>query len=111
MLKSCNVMVSYLKLRRERWWILGEQSLVRSRIAPADSALSRLPFFVPEATGVVESLSLGKWRIQVTSGHLALNEVKIANAKWTGDKTLNAGDSLDLFSAPDAAPRPKPLTQ
>lgn len=74
----------------------------RLTFAPADSAPSRLPFFAPQATGVVESVGPGKWRISITSGRLALHEVAIANAKWTGDKTLNAGDSLDLSSASSA---------
>ena len=74
----------------------------RLTFAPADSAPSRLPFFTPQATGVVESVGPGKWRISITSGRLALHEVAIAHAKWTGDKTLNAGDSLDLASASTA---------
>jgi uncharacterized protein (DUF608 family) len=70
----------------------------RLMFKPADSAASRLPFFLPQATGVAEVVSPGKWRISLTSGQLALHEVEIAGAKWTGDKTLSTGDSLDLPS-------------
>jgi non-lysosomal glucosylceramidase len=64
----------------------------------ADSSYKRLPFFTPQATGVIESVAPGKWRITVTTGQLAIHELQIVNATWTGDKTLEAGDSLDLAS-------------
>jgi non-lysosomal glucosylceramidase len=63
-----------------------------------DSGPARLPFFIPQATGVVESRAAGVWRIKVTTGQLAIHEVRIAHAMWTGDRTLSAGDSLDLSS-------------
>jgi non-lysosomal glucosylceramidase len=65
---------------------------------PADSALSRLPFFTPQATGVVESVATGKWRIRVTTGQLAIHEVQIGHARWTGNLTLNPGNSMDVPS-------------
>jgi non-lysosomal glucosylceramidase len=64
----------------------------------ADSGPTRLPFFMPQATGVVESTVAGRWRINVTNGQLPIREVRIADARWTGDRTLVAGDVLDLSS-------------
>jgi len=87
-----------LAISGQQW----DATAMRLTFNPADSAPPRLPFFIPQATGVVESLAPGKWRIRVTSGQLALHDVQIANAKWTGDKTLNAGDSLDLSSTSTA---------
>ncbi|HEX4022675.1 MAG TPA: GH116 family glycosyl-hydrolase [Acidobacteriaceae bacterium] len=75
---------------------------------PVNSAPRQLPFFTPQATGVVESIAPGKWRIRVTSGQLALHEVQISNARWTGDRTLNTGNSLDISSAVVTAPIPTP---
>jgi uncharacterized protein (DUF608 family) len=68
------------------------------RFNPANSAPQRLPFFTPEASGVVESVVPGEWRLEVMTGQLALHEVQIGDARWTGNKTLNAGNSLDLSS-------------
>lgn len=65
---------------------------------PANSGPARLPFFIPQATGVVESMAAGGWRIRVTTGQLAIREVQVAKARWTGDRTLSAGDFLDLSS-------------
>jgi non-lysosomal glucosylceramidase len=70
----------------------------RLTFSPADSTLARLPFFTPQAVGVIESIALDKWRVEVTTGRLALHEVQIGDAKWTGNNTLNAGSSLDLSS-------------
>lgn len=71
----------------------------RLTFQPANSAPSRLPFFVPLAIGVLDSVSPGKWRITLTSGRLALREVGIASEKWTGDRTLGVGDSLELSAS------------
>jgi hypothetical protein len=40
----------------------------------------------------------GGWRIKVTTGQLPIREVRIADARWTGDRTLVVGDVLDLSS-------------
>ena len=65
---------------------------------PANSAPPRLPFFTPQASGVIEAAAPDKWRVKVTTGHLAIHEIQIANFRWKGDKTLSPGDSLDLSS-------------
>ena len=65
---------------------------------PANSGPARLPFFIPQATGVVESMAAGGWRIRVTTGQLAIREVQVAKARSAGDRTLSAGDFLDLSS-------------
>jgi uncharacterized protein (DUF608 family) len=70
----------------------------RLRFDPANSAPQRLPFFTPEATGVVKSVAPGKWRLEVMTGQLTLQEVQIGDARWTGNKTLNAGNFLDMSS-------------
>jgi len=48
------------------------------------------PLLCTAATGVVESVGPGKWRISITSGRLALHEVR-SPIKVEVDKTLNAG--------------------
>lgn len=70
----------------------------RLRFTPIDPMEKRLPFFTPQSTGVIESLSPGKWRIQFTSGRLSLRELDIAGASWTGDRLFEAGDSFELDS-------------
>ena len=61
----------------------------------------------PQATGVIDSVATGKWRIEVTSGQLALQEVQISNANWKVDKTLNAGNSVYLSSTSSTLLAPK----
>ena len=85
-----------LALSGQQW----DAAAKRLTFTPMDSAFSRLPFFTPKATGVIESVAAGKWRIRLTSGQLALQEVQIGRARWMGDKTLNTRDSLDLSSSP-----------
>ena len=60
--------------------------------------LARLPFFTPQATGVVEFVAPDKWKIELISGRLILHEVLISSASWRVDKTLNAGGSILLSS-------------
>jgi non-lysosomal glucosylceramidase len=83
-----------LAISGQQWDATGK----RLRFNPANSAPQRLPFFTPEATGVVESVAPGKWRLEVMTGQLALHEVQIGDARWTGNNTFNAGNSLDLSS-------------
>ena len=87
-----------LAISGQQWYATAK----RLTFKPADSAPARLPFFTPQATGVVESVAPGKWRIRVTMGQLAIREVQIGASRWTGDKTLNPGNSLDLSSTPRA---------
>ncbi len=83
-----------LALSGQQWDAVSE----RLTFNPAEPVPQRLPFFVPQATGVVELIAPGKWRIKVTSGRLAVHEVQIANARWTGDRLLRTGDCLYLSS-------------
>jgi uncharacterized protein (DUF608 family) len=80
----------------------------RLTFTPADSAPSRLPFFTPQAAGVVESMAPGKWRIRITTGQLTVREAQIAVARWTGNKTLSAGDSLDISSPAPSSSKATP---
>lgn len=64
----------------------------------ADATLRRLPFFTPQASGVVEFVAPDKWKIELISGRLTLHEVLISSASWRVDKTLNAGGSILLSS-------------
>jgi len=85
-----------LALSGQQW----DAAAKRLTFTPVDSTFSRLPFFTPAATGVIESVAPRKWRIRLTSGQLALQEVHIGRAGWRGEKTLNVGDFLDLSSTP-----------
>jgi len=81
-----------LAISGEQW----DATAKRLNFHPADTAPSRMPFFTPQATGVVESTAADGWRIRVTTGQLAIREVQVGKARWQGDRTLSAGDSLDL---------------
>ena len=81
-----------LAISGEQW----DATAKRLNFHPADTAPSRMPFFTPQATGVVESTAADGWRIRVTTGQLAIREVQVGKARWQGDRTLSAGYSLDL---------------
>jgi len=63
---------------------------------PAAGAPDRLPFFTPQATGVIEREQSGKWRFTITSGALEINGIQVAGSTWQGHKTLHVDDSLEL---------------
>ncbi|MGC2272283.1 MAG: hypothetical protein WA539_09885, partial [Candidatus Sulfotelmatobacter sp.] len=96
-----------LAISGEQW----DAAARRLTFSPADSAPARLPFFTPQATGVLESMASGQWRITITTGQLPIRDVQIhdlqiGDAKWAGDKTLRAGESLNLSSPSTAAQSP-----
>ncbi len=92
-----------LAISGQQW----DATVRRLTFNPAVGAPQRLPFFIPQATGVIDSMAPGKWRIEVTSGQLALQEVQISNANWKVDKTLYAGNSVYLSSTSSTLLAPK----
>jgi non-lysosomal glucosylceramidase len=73
---------------------------------PADKTVKSLPFFTPQAAGVIDSVSEGKWRIRFTSGEIHLRTVDITGSGWTGDRNFKAGDSLELNSQTSGSRNP-----
>jgi non-lysosomal glucosylceramidase len=84
-----------LAISGEEWDASAESLSFR----PENPSWRRLPFFTPQASGVVESVTTGKWRITICAGELALKSVQIAGATWLGERTVRAGESLDIPSA------------
>jgi hypothetical protein len=68
------------------------------RVQHGGCQTSALPFFTPQASGVVEFVAPDKWKIELISGRLTLHEVLTSSASWRVDKTLNAGASILLSS-------------
>ncbi len=66
------------------------------RFDPRPGAPLRLPFFTPQANGVIESLPGGKWRLSVIAGQLDLSEVRAGEASRTGEISLRAGAALEF---------------
>lgn len=56
--------------------------------APATGAPPRLPWFTPQANGVLESLGQGKYRLTVLSGKLELKELRVAGSAPSKDVEL-----------------------
>ena len=63
---------------------------------PHSDAPKLLPFFTPQADGLIESLAGGKWRLTVVSGNLQLNELIAVKEKKSGPISLSAGESIDF---------------
>jgi hypothetical protein len=65
---------------------------------PATGTPSRLPWFTPQANGVLESLGQGKHRLTVLSGKLALKELRVAGSAPCQDVEMVPGKTLDMIA-------------
>jgi len=63
---------------------------------PRPGAPTRLPFFTPQANGVIEAIAGGRWRLTVIAGRLELDELRAGTAKRTGAVSLSAGETLEF---------------
>ncbi len=63
---------------------------------PRPDAPARLPFFTPQADGVIGSLAGGRWRLTVISGELELKELRIGTAKRKGEVLLKADETVEF---------------
>lgn len=65
------------------------------RFNPHPDAPNRLPFFTPQADGLIESLAGGKWRLTVVSGKIEVNELFVKEKK-SGPISLSTGESVEF---------------
>lgn len=63
---------------------------------PKASAPKELPWFTPQANGVLKSLGPGKYRLTVFSGKLELKELRLAGSAPCKDVEMEAGKTLDI---------------
>jgi hypothetical protein len=55
-----------------------------------------LPFFTPQADGIIQFLGGRKWRFSMISGELNLSELQAGTEKQTGVISLKAGDTIEF---------------
>ena len=63
---------------------------------PKVGAPAKLPWFIPQANGVLESLGHGKHRLTVLSGKLELKELRVAGSAPCKDVALMPGKTLEI---------------
>ncbi|MCS7192392.1 MAG: GH116 family glycosyl-hydrolase [Armatimonadetes bacterium] len=66
----------------------------RLRFDPKVSALSKLPFFTPKASGTLEILGDGKFKLTVLVGELELNELQVREVSIAQPICLKTGQSF-----------------
>ncbi len=64
--------------------------------SPRPDAAARLPWLIPGANGLLERLADDKYRMTVLSGNVALDELRVADARPVGNVVLQAGRSVDF---------------
>ena len=61
---------------------------------PKVAAPAKLPFFTPQAAGVLELLSQGRYRLSVASGSLSIKALRVDRAVLKNPVILQPGDSV-----------------
>jgi hypothetical protein len=65
---------------------------------PKIAAPTKLPFFTPPASGVLQLLGDGRYQLTVISGELELRLLRVGNAELRKPVSLRAGQSVSLGS-------------